>query len=72
MNTAMVSLNTIVRQMTEMLQWPKCLSKKTPITSTFIYWKFPLQNLVYIVYICVFLLYAININNALMSVFLCP
>jgi len=28
MKTAAVSLNTTVRQMTEMSQWPKCLSKK--------------------------------------------
>jgi len=27
-NTVMVSFNTTVRQMTEMFQWPKCLSKK--------------------------------------------
>jgi len=26
----MVSFNTTVRQMTEMFQWPKCLSKKWP------------------------------------------
>jgi len=26
----MASFNTIVRQMTEMFQWPKCLSKKLP------------------------------------------
>jgi len=28
MNTGMARFNTAVRQMTEMFQWPKCLSKK--------------------------------------------
>jgi len=30
MNTVTVSFNTTVRQMTEMSQWPKCLSNKWP------------------------------------------
>jgi len=30
MNTAVVSLNAAVRQMTEMFRWPKCRSKKKP------------------------------------------
>jgi len=33
MNTARASFNTNVRQMTEMLQWPKFLSKKMTETS---------------------------------------
>jgi len=28
MNTVMASFDTTVRQMTEISQWPKCLSKK--------------------------------------------
>jgi len=28
MNTVMASLDATVRQMTEMFEWPKCLSKK--------------------------------------------
>jgi len=30
MNTVMVSFNTVVRQMTEMSEWRKCLSKIWP------------------------------------------
>ena len=65
MNTAVVSLNAAVRQMTEMFRWPKCRSKKKQVASTFVYWECPLQNLLYIVY--VFLAYAINNVSLLLS-----
>jgi len=41
-----------------MFQWPKCLSEKKQVASTFIYWECPLQNLLHITY--VFLVYAIT------------
>jgi len=31
MNAAMASFNTTVRQMTEMFQWPQCLSEKNSV-----------------------------------------
>jgi len=31
MNTAMASFNTAMRHMTEMFQWPKCLSKNMSV-----------------------------------------
>jgi len=32
MNTVMASFNTTVRQITEMSEWPKCLTKKNKKT----------------------------------------
>ena len=47
MNTAMVSFNTAVRQMTDMFQWPKCLRKKKPRLQvpSFIGMEMPFANL---------------------------